>query len=248
MRFQMITRRLALFRIASVSAVATVATAPVAMAAIQPTAPENPTLLRLGRRLSQLNKLCQHRLKAVAAARAAYEAACPPLPEELLVTRYSKDLADSEQETDVDGKLVWPSDPHKPPRRYHAADALQRGLDEWEGYSDREPEEEEIVSYLGVRLRIAKSYEEAVERALEQSGYGRASGAHTLAAYAVENLGRRIAAIPAVTTEGVTIKAMAYEAWANSGGDHADYRASLVIGPGLAKDICRVLSGGEEAA
>jgi hypothetical protein len=41
----LLTRRLALFRIASVAGASAVATAPVALAAVQPKTPENPELL-----------------------------------------------------------------------------------------------------------------------------------------------------------------------------------------------------------
>jgi acyl CoA:acetate/3-ketoacid CoA transferase alpha subunit len=47
----LLTRRLALFRIASVAGASAVAAAPVALAAVQPKTPENPQLLAAGQRL-----------------------------------------------------------------------------------------------------------------------------------------------------------------------------------------------------
>jgi hypothetical protein len=47
----LLTRRLALFRIASVAGASAVAAAPVALAAVQPKTPENPELLAVGQGL-----------------------------------------------------------------------------------------------------------------------------------------------------------------------------------------------------
>jgi hypothetical protein len=77
----MITRRLALFRIASASAVAATA----ATAAIQPKNAEDPALLYLGRKVAKLDAICQHRKMVKGSARAAYEKVAPALPVPLIV-------------------------------------------------------------------------------------------------------------------------------------------------------------------
>jgi hypothetical protein len=243
----MITRRLALFRIASASAVAAV---PVAIMAIQPKTAEDPALVRLGQKASRLDAICQRRKAAKAAARSIYENAVPSLPDELIVTRYSEGLADSERETNCDNEDVWPDDlAPRPPKRYHTAYHLRRALEDW---SDLEPDEldddeREAVDYLQLRLSIAERYETGIEEALAQSGYHTSSGAHYLACYALERIVTRLAKIPAMTPDGITIKAQAYDAWVRSGHDRAKQFAAIIIGPGLAADVCRVLSEGGEA-
>ncbi|OSI68891.1 hypothetical protein [Bradyrhizobium canariense] len=243
----MITRRLAIFRIAASSAVA--AAAPAVLAAGKPKAAEHPTLIRLGRRMENLDKICQHRKAAKATARAAYDRLRPDLPEALLVTPYSRNLADSEQETDLHGKLVWPSDPDRGPRSHHTANYLRLALDEWAELEEGELDEEERTGrdYLRQRLPLAERYEAELHAVDERSGYTTASGAHDLACYAMEKLVRRIAAIPALTPEGITIKAQAYDAWMRSGDEMAQDFAAFIMGPGIIGDICRVLSEAGEA-
>ncbi|MGR4932672.1 hypothetical protein ACIPUD_38720 [Bradyrhizobium sp. CAR08] len=243
----MITRRLAIFRIAASSAVA--AAAPAVLAAGKLKAAEDPTLILLGRRMENLDRICQHRKAAKTAARAAYDRLRPDLPEALLVTRYSRNLADSEQETDQDGKLVWPSDPNRGQRSHHTANYLRLGLQEWADLDEDELDEEERGGrdYLRQRLPLAERYDAELHAADEQSGYTMASGAHDLACYAMEKLARRIATVPALTPEGITIKAQAYDAWMRSGDERAQDFASIIMGPGIIGDICRVLSEGGEA-
>jgi hypothetical protein len=245
----MLTRRLALFRIASASAVAATAAAPVAIAAIQPSVAEDPVLLYLGRKVAKLDAICQHRKNAKAAARTAYETVALALPDELIVTRYSKGLGDSEYETDCEGEDVWPSDPHKGPRRYHSSDNIRRGLEEWADLDEDDLVEDERAArdYLQHRLPIAEQYEAGLESAAEQSDYPKASGDHYLACYALEKIVGRIAKLSSRTPEGITIKAQAYEAWLRSGHDRGQQFAAVIIGPGLAADVCRVLSEGGEA-
>lgn len=244
----MITRRLAIFRIAASSAVAATAAAPAVLAAVQSKA-EDPALIRLNHKIARLDEICQHRKAAKATARAAYDVLRPELPQELLATRYSRDLAHSEQETDRDGKIVWPADPNKPPRSYHTATQLRNELEEWEGLDEDGLDDEERMAraYLAQRLPVAEQYEAALDAADEQSGYATAAGAHHLACYAMEKLARRIAATPAITPEGITIKAQAYDAWMRSGDERAQEFAAKIMGPGIIGDICRVLSEGGEA-
>ena len=242
----LLTRRLALFRIASASAVAATVSAPVALAAVLPKNPENPTLLRLGQKITKLDAIRRYRAKVLADAKAAYEATRPELPQVLLATRQSERLADSEKEVDCEGKPVWPSDPTKQPRRHHTADAIQRALARWDGEEDLEPHEQHAKELLTAMLPVAERYEQEEENARQQCNVLKALSAHHLAGYAVETLGRRIAEVPAQTPDGITIKAAAYEAWA-AVDEEAAYRAALIIGPGMASDVCRVLSEGGEA-
>jgi hypothetical protein len=244
----MITRRLALFRIAASSAVAATAAAPVIMTAVQAKANEAPELLRLGKQIRKLDEICQRRKEAKALARAAYEVAAPELPPELLVTNYSRDLAENERETDCEGNPVYPSG-HAPQRRYHPSYYLQAALEDWDGMDNDELEdtEREHRDYLLGLLPIAERYEQGCQQAFTLSHFRKASGAHFHATEALERLCQRMAKIPALTAEGITIKAEAYDAWIRSGSERAQQIAALTLGPGLAADICRVLSGSDEA-
>ncbi|MET4443823.1 hypothetical protein ABIB75_002093 [Bradyrhizobium sp. GM2.2] len=244
----MITRRLALFKIAASSAVAATAAAPVVMTVVQAKTTEAPELVRLGRKIKKLDAICQRRKEAKIAARAAYEAAAPVLPNDLLVTAYSRDLAESERETDCDGDNVYPIG-HAPQRRYHPSYYLRDALDDWAGIDDEElaETEREARDYMSRLLPIAEAYERSCDYALAISGFRKASGSHFHATEALERLCQRMAKIPALTTEGITIKAEAYDAWIRSGSERAQQIAALTLGPGLAADICRVLSGSDEA-
>ncbi|MET4512567.1 hypothetical protein [Bradyrhizobium sp. I1.7.5] len=244
----MITRRLALFRIAASSAVAATAAAPVVMTVVQAKTTEAPELVRLGRKIKKLDAICQHRKEAKALALAAYETAAPVLPNDLLVTAYSRDLAESERETDCDGANVYPIG-HAPQRRYHPSYYLRDALDDWAGMdeNDLDEAEREARDYLSRLLPIAEAYERSCKDALAISGIRKASGSHFKATEALGRLCQRLAEIPALTTEGITIKAEAYDAWKRSGCERAEQFGALVMGPGLAADICRVLSGSDEA-
>lgn len=245
----MITRRLALFRIAATSAVAATAAAPIVLTAVQPVSSEAPELVRLGAKIRKLDAVCQHRKKAKAIARTSYEAAAPALPEALIVTRYSKGLADSERETDCEGNNVWPSDPQLPPRRYHPSYYVQSALGKWDGLDDKDLDynECEARGYLLRLMPIAENYEQQCKEALAQSGFRIASGSHFRATDVLERLCQRIAEIPALSTEGITIKAEDYDAWMRSGSERAEQFGAVIFGPGLAADICRVLSEKDEA-
>jgi hypothetical protein len=110
-----------------------------------------------------------------------------------------------------------------------------------------EEDEREARDYLRDRLTIAEQYEAGLESAAEQSAYPKVSSAHYLACCALENVVRRISAIQSRTPEGITIKALAYDAWARSGHDRGGQFAAVIIGPGLAADVCRILAEGDEA-
>lgn len=241
----MITRRLALFRIASASAVAATAAAPVALAAVQPKTPENPALLRLGRKLEKLDAIRQHCTKVKAAALDAYSAARPEIPADLLATHETKQIAGSERECDFEGNAIWPDDPAMPPRQYHTSDCLRRGLENFGCYDDDELDDEERADRdkLLLLLPLAEQFERQTDAAAESSGIRRATTDHFRAGHALETVAWKIAAIPAQTPDGITIKARVYEALASCGAEQK-YKAAQIIGPKLAEDICRVLSEG----
>lgn len=243
----MITRRLALFRIAATAAVTTTAAVPAAISAVQPKTPEDPALIRFGRWIERLDAIRQHRAKAKADALAAYERTRPVVPTELLVTVRTKDIARAEQEYDWDCKTVWPSDPCKPPLRYHTfgniRDSFDIIADDGDCLTDRERADRDLLLRL---LPIAQRYEREKEAAIVACGIHRAANQHYRAASALERVAWELAAIPAQTPEGITIKARAYEALATCGTEHR-HKAAQIIGPTLAEDICRVLSEGSEA-
>jgi hypothetical protein len=82
----LLTRRLALFRIASVAGASAVATAPIALAAVQPKTPENPELLAVGQSLIAVADECVRLAHVRAEARAKVMSIWPALPPEIAPT------------------------------------------------------------------------------------------------------------------------------------------------------------------
>jgi len=139
----LLTRRLALFRIASAGTVAAVAAAPVALAAIQPKHPESAELIRLGDELIGKAKEFESLETIRLAAKVECDRLWPKVPEALYVNRNIGDWLESEREEDCDRKSLFRihGDQTVPwPRQYHTATALReklkdlpkRGGSDWE--------------------------------------------------------------------------------------------------------------------
>ncbi len=241
----MITRRLALFRIAATTAVAATGAAPVVVAAVQPKSPENPDLVRLGRHLARLASIHDHRTAELAKARAAYDADCPALPGALRATGYSRRFMSFEQQCDLDGSVMWTAvGKSHLPSMYHTVENIRRALEELPAVTEDMTDAEKFRrDYLMEILPIAERYEQDVETAMDRHGVVDAAERLHWAGRAISVVVERIAAIPAVTPEGITIKAQAYEVVSKV----KDYRghANFLIAPSLAADVCRVLSEGE---
>jgi hypothetical protein len=101
----LLTRRLALFRIASVAGASAVAAAPVALAAVQPKTSENPELLSAGQALIATANECIRLAQLRAEARAKVMSIWPVLPPEVRVGKY-RELIGTDNEADCDGEAL----------------------------------------------------------------------------------------------------------------------------------------------
>jgi hypothetical protein len=99
----LLTRRVALFRIASVAGASAVAAAPVALAAVQPKTPENPELLAAGKSLIETANECERLARERAQAREKVMSAWPALPAEIHVGKYCDQIG-TDNEADCDGE------------------------------------------------------------------------------------------------------------------------------------------------
>jgi hypothetical protein len=231
----LLTRRLALFRIAVGSAVAATASVPAILDHVPSKVAEDPRLIKLGQKLAKVDAIRKHRAGIKRQAQRSYEATCPPIPEELIQRKdASKLYLGSEREIDCEYNYVWPDDPTKPSRWYHTAGNIEDALEHAPNLSGRHRKLNEL-------LCIARTYEREVKIARDISGIGIATEKHEKACEALERVALQLADIPSLTPDGITIKAVAYEAYASIGSEQL-FRAGATFGPELAADICRILS------
>jgi hypothetical protein len=94
-------------------------------------------------------------------------------------------------------------------------------------------------------LPIAAGYEDDCDAAKNAHDYQPITVAHKTAQFRVQEL-HKIGELPALTPDGITIKAQAYQACAALGKEER-FQATIHLGPSIAEDVCRVLSEGEEA-
>lgn len=236
----MITRRLALFRIASTSVAAAAVTTPVALAAVQPKSPENPVLVRLGAHLIKLQRIYRHRKAEMAKARAAYEAMRPELPDLIRRDNQTERFISSEQLRDCEEKPVWPDG--EQPVRYYPVHNIRFSIETAE---ERWGKDADVVHpFLEQVLAVAEQYEQDDMAAKQACGVPTAAERLYYVEDAVDEVADRIGGIASVTAEGITIKAMAYEVLTEVKGTAY---ANHAIASGLAADVCRILSEGGEA-
>jgi len=95
-------------------------------------------------------------------------------------------------------------------------------------------------------LPIAADYEDDCNAAKNAQGYQLIAVAHQETQFRVQELLYKIGQLPALTPDGITIKAQAYQACAALGKEER-FQATIHLGPSIAEDVCRVLSEGEEA-
>jgi hypothetical protein len=95
-------------------------------------------------------------------------------------------------------------------------------------------------------LPIAAGYEGDCNAAKNAHDYQPITVAHETAQFSVQELLYKIGELPALTPDGITIKAQAYQVCAALGKEER-FQATIRLGPSIAEDVCRVLSEGEEA-
>jgi hypothetical protein len=242
----LITRRLALFRIASAGTAAAVAAAPVAIAAVQPKTSETPELIQLGQHLVATAQECLRLRPVKDDARVMVMASWPSCPEEISAGRCSNQ-AEAENETNCDGEPLNRGRPYNFSvyKHYHSAENISARLAELpvRGGTSREKRERQVLKRL---LPISTEYANAKAKAIDAHDYSAKVRAYNHADWDVTQTLHLIAALPALTPDGITIKAQAYQACKSLGKEGA-LQASLHLGPSIADDICRVLSEGDEA-
>jgi len=234
----LLTRRLALFRIASVAGASAVAAAPVALAAVQPKTPENPKLLAVGQSLIAVADECVRLAHVRAEARAKVMSVWPELPPEIRVCKYREQIG-TDNEADCDGEALNRGGP------YHLSIYEHSRLAELpaRGGTAAEKRERQFIKRL---LPIAAGYEDDCDAAKNAHDYQPITVAHKTAQFRVQELLYKIGELPALTPDGITIKAQAYQACAALGKEER-FQATIHLGPSIAEDVCRVLSEREEA-
>jgi hypothetical protein len=242
----LLTRRLALFRIASVAGASAVAAAPVALAAVQPKTPESPELLAVGKSLIAVADECIRLANVRAEARAKVMNVWPELPPEIRAGKYSEQIA-TDNEADCDGEPLNRGGPYHLSiyNHYHSTHHLNERLVELpaRGGTAAEKRARQVVKRL---LPVAAGYENDCNAAKNAHGYDLISVAHRETQFRVQVLLYKIGSLPALTPDGITIKAQAYQACAALGKEER-FQATIRLGPSIAEDVCRVLSEGEGA-
>lgn len=242
----LITRRLALFRIASAGTAAAVATAPVALAAVQPKTPENPELLAAGKSLVVIANECMRLADERAQARGKVMSVWPELPAEIRGGRYREQIG-TDNEADCDGEALNRGGRYHLSiyNHYHSTYHLNQRLTELaiRGGTSAEKRERQTIKRL---LPIAAGYERDCDTAKNAHGYQSITAAHERAQFGVQQLLYKIGGLAALTPDGITIKAQAYQACAALGKEER-FQATIHLGPSIAEDVCRILSEGDEA-
>jgi hypothetical protein len=242
----LITRRFALFRIASAGAAAAVATAPVALAAVQPKKPENPELLAAGQSLILVASECLQLAHERAKAREKVMSVWPALPGDICIGKYRKQIG-TDNEADCDGEALNRGGPYHLSvyNHYHSTHHLTERLAELptRGGTAAEKRERQTIKRL---LPIAAGYEHDCDAAKNAHGYQHITAAHETAQFSVEELLHQTGNLSALTPDGITIKAQAYQACSALGKEER-FQATIYLGPSIARDVCRILSEGDEA-
>lgn len=242
----LLTRRLALFRIASVAGASAVAAAPVALAAVQPKTPENPELLAAGKSLIVVVNECVRLAHERAQARDKVMSMWPALPAEIRVGGYREQIG-TDNEADCDSEALNRGGRYHLSiyNHYHSTYHLNQRLAElpMRGGTAAEKRERRAIKRL---LPIAAGYERDCDATKEAHGYQSIMTAHERAQFSVQQLLYKIGSLSARTPDGITIKAQAYQACAALGKEER-FQATINLGPSIAEDVCRILSEGDEA-
>jgi hypothetical protein len=242
----LLTRRLALFRIASVVGASAVAAAPLALAAVQSKTPENPELLAAGQDLIAAADKCVRLGQERAEARTKVMSIWPELPPEIRVGKYREHIG-TDNEADCDGEPLNRGGPYhlSTYNHYHSTYHLNERLTELpvRGSTAAEKRARQVIKRL---LPIAAGYENDCNAAKNAHGYDPLSVAHRETQFRVQELLYEIGSLPALTADGITIKAQAYQACSALGKEER-FKATIHLGPSIAEDVCRVLAEGDEA-
>jgi hypothetical protein len=242
----LLSRRLFLRRAGVVAATAATITVPVvATAAAHPI--ENPDLLAAGRELAKAEAAFLEADAAKEAARRAFDAICPKLPNDLVTDTDS--VLGHCCEGEVDGELnpVYPPAAtgengktyYPGPRRILSSHRLRNTI-------AHDAPRSRHVREAKKMLPIAERYEAEFEAARQTAGLPAAIEARYWAGHEVAKLAERIKDMPAATWAGIGIKARAIVACSRI-GDRENYGALLHAAPLLAADAARIAAEKVEA-
>lgn len=244
----LLTRRLALFRIATAGTVAAVAGVPVALAAVQPTSPESADLIRFGDDLIAAAKVLGLRNAELAASRTACDSLWPVVPHGLYVNRSFGPWCDSRQERDCAHMAlprVHPGAEYAWPREFHHAEAIRKTLEALPNKGGT-PSQKLDRTRATALLPLAVAYEAECAEALATTDFDAKVNAQSNAEFQVDQLLRSVSDTPSRSPLGITIKAQCYQACAAIGKE-GRFQAAIHLGPSIAADVCHVLSEGDEA-
>jgi hypothetical protein len=242
----LLSRRLFLRRAGVAAASAATAAVPVvANATTQPA--ENPDLLAAGEELAKAEAAFLKADEAKAAARRAFDAICPKMPEEL-VTQSGSVLGHA-CEGEVDGELnpVYPPAAvdengktyYPGPRRIISSHRLRDTI-------AHEAPRSKYVREAKKMLPIAERYEAEFDAARQAAGLPAAIEARFWAGQEIAKLAEPIKDMPVATWAGIGIKARAIVA-CSCIGDRENYGALLYAAPLLAADAARLAAEKVEA-
>lgn len=215
----------------SAAVLAPVSIAAAAAPSVLSSAPEGARLLQLGNDLEEAAgalRLAESRKRE---ARTHYERIAPQPPEELIVRR-GEEWSDAQDEMDVEGERILTNGRF---RRVMYSSGLRIDV---EDYRPRTKAGRAVRQ----RLKIAESYEAAIERAKIDSGIGDAIEARYWAAREVHRISEKIVGEPARTTAGLAVKARAL-ILCQSLEPKGQYWSMLYWGPTLAENILAVTDG-----
>lgn len=192
---------------------------------------ENPEILQLVPELEAAQAAYVAAAARKAAARAAYDAIVPAIPDEMILRRVDDiSVFRATAERDVEGACVYPLD--RQPRLILSSERLAQEATLRDGRT-------RDGRHFRRRARAARLYEAAELAAREQTGVEDAIGELISARIALCKVVDRIAPLPVKTMEGVAIKAraiMAFRAVDNASG----VMAGTLYGAQLAADVVRL--------
>jgi hypothetical protein len=204
---------------------------------------EDPSINALGDRIEPLLETFRNAVSRRNVARAAAEANCPSVPDEL-VCKGLFYAGCTERERDVEDKDVWPVAPdgkaHRPPREILNSERVKAAIERGNLYYDRRTK---FGKQLAKKIEIAERYETSRNTAIEQSGLLDAKNQLYFASLELEKIAYTAAEIEPRTLVGVYVQARALNAYAETEIelDHYRGRSGQVVGIALAQSVSRLV-------
>jgi hypothetical protein len=214
---------------AAVNATAIVAMRPAPAATLLQ---EDPAIIALGERIEPLLAAYRDAAEARLKARAAAEANCPTIPEDLICNGAFW-AGCTESECDVEGEIS------RPPRRILHPAYTKAAIARGNLICDRRTRFGKEVIWL---IETAETYEAEREAAIEQSGLPEAMQRQWEAAYEIEKLAYQACDIDPQTMAGALVQARVLTAYAEVEIEVGHYRgrSGQLVGLALAQSLTRL--------